>query len=241
MLAAIASTPSSGRPASASRSHPAQELRCPVVALRATGQSLQEKGRRQNRRDRRSCGAQGWHHRKDRSQPCSPADHSRRLGCRAGQGGHRPIRNRRNRKACARCRTRCVSRRRSARQQDYGRRHRRYLCPRHVQRKPLKGGGWGYFFNISTKARKKGCPLRNEALGADYAAAVARAETVLLLTFDAWQKGIAAGVSSSPALAAVDTLDWMFSEYRSDRRYTELTRRASAITRPNSSWSVVTC
>ena len=93
--------------------------------------------------------------------------------------------------------------------------------PRHVQRKPLKGGGWGYFFNISTKARKAGCPMHNEALGTDYAAAVARAETVLLPAFDAWRTG---GASEAPTLgvAAVGTLDWMFAEYRTDRRYTKL-------------------
>jgi hypothetical protein len=49
--------------------------------------------------------------------------------------------------------------------------------PRHVLRKPLKGGKHGYFFNIPTKARKAGCPLRNEPLGTDYEAAVQRAET----------------------------------------------------------------
>jgi hypothetical protein len=92
--------------------------------------------------------------------------------------------------------------------------------PRHVQRKPLKGGGWGYFFNISTKARKAGCPMHNEALGSDYAAAVARAETILLPAFDAWLKGGASDASATPSVAG--TLDWLIGEYRSDRRYTKL-------------------
>jgi hypothetical protein len=93
--------------------------------------------------------------------------------------------------------------------------------PRHVQRKPLKGGAWGYFFNISTKARKAGCPMRNEALGTDYEIAVVRVETVLLPAFDSWLTG---GGSDAPALtvAAAGTLDWMFAEYRSDRRFTKL-------------------
>jgi hypothetical protein len=93
--------------------------------------------------------------------------------------------------------------------------------PRYVERKPLKGGGWGYFFHVPSWARKAGCPHQNEALGTDYEAAVHRAETVLLPAFDAWRTG---GASEAPtlAVAAVGTLDWMFAEYRSDRRYTKL-------------------
>jgi hypothetical protein len=92
--------------------------------------------------------------------------------------------------------------------------------PRHVQRKRLKDGGFGYFFNISTKARKAGCPLRNEALGTDYAAAVLRAETVLLKAFDAWLKGDTSAPSSP--VAAAGTLDWMFADYKSDYRFKKL-------------------
>jgi hypothetical protein len=93
--------------------------------------------------------------------------------------------------------------------------------PRYVERKPLKGGGWGYFFHVPSRARKGGCPLENEPLGTDYETAVARAETVLLPAFDAWRTG---GASEAPmlAVAAVGTLDWMFAEYRTDRRYTKL-------------------
>ena len=93
--------------------------------------------------------------------------------------------------------------------------------PRYVERKPLKGGGWGYFFHVPSRARKGGCPLENEPLGTDYETAVARAETVLLPAFDAWRTG---GASEAPTLtvAAVGTLDWMLTEYRTDRRYTKL-------------------
>jgi hypothetical protein len=91
--------------------------------------------------------------------------------------------------------------------------------PRYVQRKPLKNG-WGYFFNVPTWARKASCPIKNEALGVDYEAAVQRAETVLLPAFDSWRTG---GVSeSSPAAASIGTLDWLFAEYRADRRFTKL-------------------
>jgi hypothetical protein len=88
--------------------------------------------------------------------------------------------------------------------------------PRYVRRKPLKGGTWGYFFEPPTWARKAGCPLHSEALGQDYAAAVERAETVLLPAFDSWLGG------GATAIAKVGTLDWLFGQYRADRRFTKL-------------------
>jgi hypothetical protein len=93
--------------------------------------------------------------------------------------------------------------------------------PRYVERKPLNRGGWGYFFHVPTWARKAGCPMHSEPLGADYDAAVERAEKILLPAFDDWRTG-GAGVQASPARPAVGTLDWMFGEYRADRRYTKL-------------------
>ena len=93
--------------------------------------------------------------------------------------------------------------------------------PRHVLRKRLKSGKHGYFFNIPTKARKAGCTMYNEPLGTDYAVAVQRAETILLPAFDAWLKGDTAAPTSQ-AVAVAGTLDWLFAEYRADRRYTKL-------------------
>ena len=93
--------------------------------------------------------------------------------------------------------------------------------PRYVERKPLKGGTWGYFFHVPSWARKAGCTVQSGPLGSDYADAVSRAETVLLPAFDDWRTGGDAALSS-PAGAAVGTLDWMFAEYRADRRYTKL-------------------
>jgi hypothetical protein len=93
--------------------------------------------------------------------------------------------------------------------------------PRHVEPRRLKSGCLAYYFTIPTKARKAGCPMQNEALGTDYKAAVLRAETVLLPAFDAWLKGDVAA-PSSPTVAAIGTLDWLFGEYRSDRRFTKL-------------------
>jgi hypothetical protein len=91
--------------------------------------------------------------------------------------------------------------------------------PRYVLRKPLKGA-WGYFFNVPMWARAAGCPVRNEPLGTDYGAAVERAETVLLPAFDSWRSG---GITENVTVGATyGTLDWVFAEYRADRRYTGL-------------------
>lgn len=89
--------------------------------------------------------------------------------------------------------------------------------PRYVLRRPLKSG-WAYFFNVPTWARKTGCPVKNEPLGEDYQAAVARAETVLLPSFDSWRTGGVSDVAVAIA-AKFGTLDWVFSEYRIDRRF----------------------
>jgi hypothetical protein len=94
--------------------------------------------------------------------------------------------------------------------------------PRYVLRKPVKSG-WAYFFSVPTWARKAGCPVKNEALGTYYEAAVQRAETVLLPAFDGWRDGGRSAAASS--VVAPDTLGWVFAEYRADRRFTKLDKR----------------
>jgi hypothetical protein len=92
--------------------------------------------------------------------------------------------------------------------------------PRYTLRRPVKNG-WAYFFNVPTWARKAGCPVKNEPLGEDYQAAVARAETILLPAMDSWRTdGLSDTVLAAPA--KVGTLDWVFAEYRCDRRYKKL-------------------
>lgn len=91
--------------------------------------------------------------------------------------------------------------------------------PRYTLRKPIKSG-WAYYFNLPTWATTDGCPVENEPLGEDYQAAVARAETVLLPAFDNWRTGGAIG-AVAPA-AKFGTLDWVFAEYRADRRFKKL-------------------
>jgi hypothetical protein len=93
--------------------------------------------------------------------------------------------------------------------------------PRYVERKPLKGGAFGYFFHVPSWARKAGCTVQSGPLGTNYEIAIARAEIVLLPAFDSWRTG---GYTDTPAvtIAAAGTLDWLFGEYRSDRRFTKL-------------------
>src|SRR6516162_7205084 len=97
--------------------------------------------------------------------------------------------------------------------------------PRYVIRKPLKAGRWGYFFNVPMWARRLGCLVKNEPLGTDYNAAVQRAETVLLPAFDAWRGGEPDAAQSITGAARAGTLDWLFAEYRIDRRFTRLDAR----------------
>jgi hypothetical protein len=102
--------------------------------------------------------------------------------------------------------------------------------PRYVRRRPLKSGLWGYFFEGHDKYINAGCPIPRQPLGADYVKAVERAETVLLPALDEWRTGVkaAAGLSvavdTSP-IAAPGTLDWVFAEYRADRRFAKLDPR----------------
>ena len=35
--------------------------------------------------------------------------------------------------------------------------------PRYVLRKPIKSGGWAYYFNVPIWARKAGCPVQERA------------------------------------------------------------------------------
>jgi hypothetical protein len=82
--------------------------------------------------------------------------------------------------------------------------------------------GWAYFFCVPSWARKAGCTLHNEALGTDLDAATDRAEKTLLPAFDAWRSGDAGTKIDNVTLGKVGTLDWVFAEYRADRRYTKL-------------------
>ena len=91
---------------------------------------------------------------------------------------------------------------------------------RYMIRVPAKDG-WAYHFNLPGWARAAGSPVPNEALGTDYAAAIERVETVLLPIFDSWRSGGETDTAVSP-VAKPGTLDWLFAQYRADRRFTKL-------------------
>ena len=96
--------------------------------------------------------------------------------------------------------------------------------PRYVERKPLKSGGHGYYFNPPSWARKAGCPVKSENLGPDYDAAVQRAETVLLPAFDSWRSGgVADNMIEGPA--KVGSLDWLYAEFCSHRFFKKLSAK----------------
>jgi len=92
--------------------------------------------------------------------------------------------------------------------------------PRYIERRWTKAG-WTYHFHVPTWAKRTGCLMHTEALGPDIDAAIKRAETILLPAFDAWRSGDTKTATTS-AVATVGTLDWVFAEYRADRRYTKL-------------------
>lgn len=82
--------------------------------------------------------------------------------------------------------------------------------PRYCRRKPLKNGGWAYFFEPPTWARKQGCQLQSEALGQNYDTAVTRAEGILLPAFDSWRTGALSDLA--PKGHAKGSFDWMVHE-----------------------------
>jgi hypothetical protein len=47
-------------------------------------------------------------------------------------------------------------------------------------------------------------------------------KTLLLPAIDAWRTGDKSSSPETPTVAAAGTLDWVFSEYRADRRFTKL-------------------
>jgi hypothetical protein len=95
--------------------------------------------------------------------------------------------------------------------------------PRYVRRKWLRLGAWAYFFEVPSWAKQGGCTLSNEALGSDYAAAVARAENVLLPAFDSWRT---AGASDLvPSGPAPGSFDWMVAEFKMSPKFAALSPR----------------
>jgi hypothetical protein len=98
--------------------------------------------------------------------------------------------------------------------------------PRYVIGKPLASGKTAFYFNVPTRYRTLGCPIPNEALGADYAIACGpdgdggRA-AALNACFDEWD-AIRRGLPVNGERAPIHgTIRWLFQEYRRSKAFTE--------------------
>ena len=99
--------------------------------------------------------------------------------------------------------------------------------PRYCRRKPLKNGRWAYFFEPPTWARKQGCQIEPEALGQDYAAAVERAEHVLLPAFDSWRsRGLTDMV---PAAITPGSFDWLAGIFKAHQKWKEIDHKTQRL------------
>lgn len=99
--------------------------------------------------------------------------------------------------------------------------------PRYCRRKPLKNGRWAHFFEPPTWARKQGCQIQPEALGQDYAAAVDRAESVLLPAFDSWRsRGLTDMV---PPAVAPGSFDWLAGVFKGHQKWKEIDHKTQRL------------
>jgi hypothetical protein len=98
--------------------------------------------------------------------------------------------------------------------------------PRNVIAKRLANGKIGFYFNIQTIYRKLGCPVPNEALGADYVIACGSdgnggRAAALNARLDEWH-AIRRGLPVTSERAPVHgTIRWLFQEYRRSAAYVE--------------------
>jgi hypothetical protein len=98
--------------------------------------------------------------------------------------------------------------------------HAALKFPRYCRRKLMKSGRWAYFFEPPTWARNQGCHVQAEAIGEEYAAAVDRAENVLLPAFDSWRsRGLTDMVPASPPPG---TFDWLVSVFKDHQKWKEI-------------------
>jgi hypothetical protein len=99
--------------------------------------------------------------------------------------------------------------------------------PRYCRRKPLKNGRWAHFFEPPTWARKQGCQIQPEALGQDYAAAVERAESVLLPAFDSWRsRGLTDMV---PPAVVPGSFDWLAGVFKGHQKWKEIDHKTQRL------------
>lgn len=95
--------------------------------------------------------------------------------------------------------------------------------PRYMVEKKLRSGGVSYYWTPPRKFRERGFTLHAEALGPDYAAAIARANA-LNAHLDAWHQG-------TDTLRQLDlqpgfgTLDWLVERYYQSRAFEKVSAR----------------
>ena len=105
--------------------------------------------------------------------------------------------------------------------------HTALKFPRYCRRKLLKSSRWAYFFEPPTWARKQDCQVKAEALGEEYAAAVDRAQNVLLPAFDSWRsRGLTDMVPASPVPG---TFDWLASVFKGHQKWKEIDHKTQRL------------
>ena len=105
--------------------------------------------------------------------------------------------------------------------------HTALKFPRYCRRKLLKSSRWAYFFEPPTWARKQDCQVKAEALGEEYAAAVDRAQNVLLPAFDSWRsRGLTDMVPASPVPG---TFDWLASVLKGHQKWKEIDHKTQRL------------
>src|SRR5262245_996759 len=91
--------------------------------------------------------------------------------------------------------------------------------PKLMVAKRLKGGAVGYYWGVPSWAKKKGCPLGSEALGADYAIAKPRCDELIHPQLDSWRLDGASELVR-PDRPLVGTFDWLVATYKALPKYT---------------------
>jgi hypothetical protein len=98
--------------------------------------------------------------------------------------------------------------------------------PDYMEAKPSKGVV-RYYWNAPTWARKRGCPVKSEALGSDYAVAKARCDAFLNPLFDSWRTDGATDLNVEHR-SVVGSFDWVISVYKAMPKYTKRPPRTRA-------------
>src|SRR5262249_50428375 len=105
--------------------------------------------------------------------------------------------------------------------------------PRYMVARRLKSGAAAYYWDVPSWAKRRGCLLKIESLGADYADAKKRCDELLNPQFDAWRMGSSPEVRISDR-PLVGTFDWLISVYKALPKFTRLPEKDSQIIRQRS-------